>query len=545
MTIDGFAPSDQMAFRLTRDQGLFVMYEHTHLSALHFIAQNLSQGSIVLEYPTLEQFEAEVKKGYEYVGISFKICNIEQLYDMCDLVRRISPSSKIIIGGYGTICTSILQEDPAWTDKYDFVCDLEGVSYMRRLLGEPETSEMRCQLPKIGSTLSWLNPQSIGTIGIVLSGLGCTFKCPFCNTSAYTKGKYIEVMTARQIYQAMRGYWENTAFTNSITIYDENFIDHRDKVSELGKLIQEDKKYGLKKYNYFAFGSLSALTKYEPEELLLNGIDTLWVGVESKYSPLPKTKGTTAKDQFDLLHSIGIKTVGSWIIGEDFQTPENIEDDMALFIMLDSTFQQLSILTVSPTLGLWKSLNHKGRIPHDIQWRDYHLYGKTYVPKNFTHQELLDQLHLMYQRIYQQNGPAMMKVLEVNLNGYKTCIQSKHPLLAKEKSQFFKDRCNSYHPLLKTALTFSPSEKVTTRLKTLDKQYKEIFGAKTEFQIKIEDQILNRAEKEMKRRDKEPIKQNLEPFRRYTYPILDQRTGRRPFEVEYPDMSLKSRQKRK
>ena len=31
-----------------------------------------------------------------------------------------------------------------------------------------------------------------------------------------------------------------------------------------------------------------------------------------------------------------------------------------------------------------------GRIPKDVSWKDYHLYGRTLDFENFTHQEMLD-----------------------------------------------------------------------------------------------------------------------------------------------------------
>ncbi len=533
LTLDGFSAMDQMAFRLTRGQDLFVMYEHTHLSSLHLIAQNLSSASVVLEYPSFEQLEKELEQGYDYVCISFKICHIDQVLEMCEFVRKKAPESKIVIGGYGTICTPLFSQESVWEGKTDFICDGEGISFMRRLMNEPGDHAIQCQLPKIGSTLTWLNPRPIGTIGIILSGLGCTFRCHFCNTSAYTKGKYIEVMTAEQIYKAMVGYWKNTPFTNTVTIYDENFIDYKTKVTTLGSFLQNDKEFGLSKLNYFAFGSLSALSKYDPEELLLSGIDTLWVGVESKFTPLAKTRGLSAKEAFSLLHSIGIKTVGSWIIGEDFQTPQNVQEDLDQFVSLDPTFQQLSILTVTPPLGLWKKMKRQNRIPENMQWKDYHLYGKTFLAKHLTHEEMLAHLDDSYKRIYSENGPAMMKVLEVNLNGYESCLKSSHPLLRYEKTKFFRARCESYYPLLKTAGVHAPSIRVKTRLDNLDRRYQEIFGQKSEFQKKMSDQILKKADEELKRREKKAPEAKYELSRRYVYPTAEERTGRRPYSVEY------------
>ncbi len=537
LALNEFEATDQMAFRLTRDQGLFVMYEHTHVSALHLIAQNLSLPSIVLEYPTFDQLEVELKKQYDYVAISFKICNIDKLAEMCDVIRKVSPHTKIVIGGYGTICTPLLLEEECWRNRVDAICQLEGISFMKDLLKEPKNKTIHCQLPKIGSTLPWLNPRPIGTIGIILSGLGCVYQCPFCTTSAYTKGKYEEVMTAEQIYQAMRGYWSNTPFTNSATLYDENFLDHKQKTTELGQLLNRDTEFGLKKFNYFAFGSLSAISKFEPEELLLYGLDTLWVGVESKKSPLTKTKGLLPEDAFPQLHSMGIKTVGSWIIGEDFQTPENIEEDGEFFISLDATFQQLSILTVAPPLKLWKDMKSQGRIPDNVSWKDYHLYGNTFVPKYLTFDQMTTHLDKMYKKIYEENGPAMLKVLEVNLNGYEYCVTSKNKLLKEEKSQFFKNRCDSYFPLLKAGIAHAPTEKVKRRLEDLDKRYQECFGQRSKTQMIIEDQILKKADEAIKSGLDRLKTYRKEPFRRYIYPEMKKRTGRKPYIVEYPEFA--------
>lgn len=46
--------------------------------------------------------------------------------------------------------------------------------------------------------------------------------------------------------------------------------------------------------------------------------------------------------------------------------------------------------------------------------------------------------------------------------------------------------------------------------------------------------VLERADKEMQRRENAPRLVREEPFRRYTYPSVELRRGRRPYKVEYP-----------
>ena len=533
--VGGVPASDNMGMRLTRGQGLFSLYEHTHFNGLHLLAQNISAGSVVLENPSLDQFRKELRAGYDYLGLSFKPINTERLLEMCAIVRKESPATKILVGGQGAMCAPWIFKDPKAAALADEICPGEGVAWLRRLLGEAPVDAMRCRLPKIGAALPWLSPRPLGTIGIVLSGLGCTMHCHFCYTANATGGRYIEVTNARQLFETMRGYWESSPLTNSLSIYDENFLDYKEKVLALGRLIQSDEQFGLARLNYLAFGSISAIAKYDPEELLLTGLDTLWVGVESKFSPLPKGKGMRVEDAFQRLHSVGIKTVGSWIIGEDFQTPENIEEDKDFFVSLDPTFQQVSILSVLPPLPLYRSLERKGRIPPGVRWQDYHLYGHNIEYRHLRHQDILRHVEDVYRRVYEENGPGMMKVLEVNLNGYDFCLKSQNPLLRKEKSQFFQKRCDSYYFLLRTAREYAPSSRVRSRLEELDRRYQDLFGPPSRTQKDLAELVLRKAEAETARRRTMPRPLREEPFRRYTYAPLEERPAHRPYRVEYPE----------
>jgi len=533
--VGGVPATDNMGMRLTRGQGLFSLYEHTHYNGLHLLAQNVSAGSVVLENPSLDRFRQELREGYEYVGLSFKPINTERLLEMCAIVRRESPGAKILVGGQGATCAPFIFKDSQAASLADGVCAGEGVAWLRRVLGEPPAAGLRCRLPKIGAALPWLSPRPLGTIGIALSGLGCTMNCHFCYTANATGGRYLEVMDAAQLFETMRGYWESSPLASSVSIYDENFLDYREKVLDLGKRIQSDGKFGLARLNYLGFGSISAVARYDPEELLLSGLDTLWIGVESKFSSLPKGKGMGVEDAFRLLHSIGIKTVGSWMIGEDFQTPENIGEDKDFFVSLDPTFQQVAILSVLPPLPLYRSLQRKGRIPPGVRWKDYHLYGRTLEYRHLRHEEILGHVEDVYRRVYEENGPGMMKVLEVNLNGYAFCLRSRNPLLRKDKSRFFRKRCESYRSLLETARAFAPSPRVRSRLEELDSRYQDLFGRPTRAQRNLARLVLAKAEAEMARRRTSPRPLREEPFRRYTYPPLAERAILRPYRVEYPE----------
>jgi hypothetical protein len=532
--LDRYAPTDHLAYRLTRNQEPLTLHGHAHVSPLHLLAQNVSPASTVLEYPSFEDLEAELEHGYEIVAVSFKAVHADVLHDMCVRIRRISPQSTIVVGGYGAVCGPELFKEPRWAGLIDRVCYGEGIGFMRRLLGEDPSDEVTCRLPKEGANLPWLQPRSTGTTGLILSGIGCTFRCHFCATSASTGGQYVEVLDAGGIYRSMRRYWEETPLTSTVTIYDENFLQQREKVDALGRLIRADEAYGLRHLNYAAFGSISEIAKYEPDELLLNGVDALWVGVESKLTRLKKRKGADPEDIFPALHSVGIKTIGSWILGEDAQTPDTLGEDMDYFVGLDSTFQQLSIMTVFPSLPLWRRLKKQGRIPEGVRWEDQHLFGHTFTHPHFTHPQMVEHLDRMYTRIHEQNGPALMKVLEVSLNGYEHCMRSSHPALKEHKSKLFRKRCMTYAPLMRTALAHAPSERVRQRVERLRDRHADVFGKPPPAEERMAERIQRLADEEMARLRQGPPPIRHEPFRRYTYAERDARSAHRPYEVAYP-----------
>jgi hypothetical protein len=531
--LNRWAATDQMAYRLTRGQGIFTLNEHAHAWPLHLLAQNVDCESVVLEWPTLEEFEAECASGrYDYVCITFMNRDLNKLHEMAAAVRRVSPRSQIVIGGYGVICLPDDQSARHETN-YDHICRGEGVAFLRALLGEPVDRPVSCYLPQSGARLPWLSNRNRGTVGALLAGLGCIQRCPFCVTSFYAKGGFMPVLDELQLYHGMIRYWKVNPFTSTVNIYDENFLDYKDRVDALGRLIRQDTTLGLRHLNYFTFGSLSAISKYDPEELLLNGLDTVWIGVESKFTRLKKTKGAEPDEAFDALHGVGIKTIGSMILGLDIQNEGNIVTDEEFFIRLNPTFQQISILTVEPSMPLARLYQKQKQ--QKYPWENYHLYGQTYEPAHFTFDELLQRAENLYKNLYATNGPSIARLVRCNLNGYAFCRRAGHPLLRTQKLDFFERRLRSYIPLLPACREFAPSDQVRRTLDELRREVEEIFGAPTAAQREFAEHVLRRAaEAYAERGDGDPPLLKDE-FRRYTYGPHERRAAvGKPYSVSYP-----------
>jgi hypothetical protein len=547
--LDRWAATDQMAYRLTRGQGIFTFEEHAHAWPLHLLAQNVDSPSRVLEWPTREAFIEELGTGpWDYVCISFMNRDINKLKDMSALVRRLQPKAEIVIGGYGVICLPD-HKHLDYAPEYDHICREEGVTYLRRLLGQREDEPIVSRLPMSGSSLPWISERRRGSVGAILASLGCTKRCPFCATSFYTSGKRNEVMDETAIFAAMKNYWRTNPFTTSINIYDENYLDYKDRVTNLGEMIRNDSELGLEHLNFFTFGSISAVCKYSPEELLLCGLDTVWVGVESLFTNLKKAKKggtlevwgeaappkglTDASSVFRSLHDAGIKTIGSWIAGLDVQNTSNIARDVDYFVSLGATFQQVSILTIEPEMPWAKRFNTVAQDGGRYPWENYHLYGQTFEPKNFNYQQLLDVVDDVYTSLYDTHGPSIMRVLRTNVNGYRTCIRSKHELLRGPKAAYFQRRVRAYSPLLKSCETFAPNDQVAAGIRELRNDITELFGPFSREHGDYEDMLVRRAEAEHEQLRGQERGPRTDDYRCYSYAAgVENRGNKKPYRIE-------------
>ena len=95
--------------QVTREQGVFSYRFNHHSFGLYMMAENIDIPATVLDFPSLGEFKRELRKGYDYVGISFIVPNVEKAKKMAEIVREQSPGTKIILGGHGVSIPGIEQ----------------------------------------------------------------------------------------------------------------------------------------------------------------------------------------------------------------------------------------------------------------------------------------------------------------------------------------------------------------------------------------------------------------------------------------------------
>ena len=543
---------DILESRLQRGQGPFTLKSHGHCHALYLIAENINARTTVLECPHVEDYVEELKKGYDYVGMQLISVNIEKIAHMMRLAREISPRTKIIIGGYGI--TGLYDPPPGETTNVadyilkeaDYLCREEGAQFMRKILGDEPIDRpiMQKYLPRGAAFFPGYEGNADRSMGTILVALGCPNGCEFCCTSAMFKKQKIYVLSPEETFEAMKhNCRRNGGRATSSTLMDEDLLLNPDYMRELGRLIQEDKEFGLSKMSYFCFGDMRSITDFSMEELLELGLDSIWVGVESSIEDvitsehkIEKRKCDDVKSTFGAMEQYGIGITASMVLGWDFQTPENIEEDIDFFVDLGPASYQMTFLTACPGTELYDRMKKAGRINPKMKYHDVQQCNDgTFIPKNFKPGELREYFELAHEKLYNNNGPGLFRSFELNLNGYETCSQSHRPLLREDKAAYFREKCQRGINMVDAVIRYGPTEKVREKARAAKEKYIRLLGEPTDDQKFFSEAfcglIANRTE-ELERQ--QPSDEPFDPGVRRTYynpevsPIPTIKRGRGP-----------------
>lgn len=481
---------DMFTARLSRGHGIFSLTSHCHYFGLYIIAENLSCPVTVLEDPHWDEFEAELDQGYDYIGFQLKSLHMDKVAEMVALIKKKSPKTKIVMGGYGV--STLYDPVPGDTkgsakfilENSDHLCREEGARFMRKLLddGPVDRPITQYHLPFTGFSIRGLKQRYIH-VPIVLVSLGCPNACEFCNTSAFFYHKKIMVAEPAQTYEFMKNYSRRLRSERFLTLlFDEDMFINKDYVRELGRLIRSDKKTW--NFKWFTFGSIRGLSQYEPEELRDCGLAAVWVGVESTLCDnpdaagkdhLPKRAGDVAR-VIEGLHKNGIQTVASMVLGFDFHNRENIERDIDFFVKLRPTFYQIGPLTPCPGTPLYDRMKEEDRLYEDYQWKDFHLWkDDVFKVQHFERNEIKKYFDLAHERLVKENGPPFLAGLESFLDAYER-LNGHSDDFHETQREWFKDMASVNRGLLKPLMKYGASPAVKERAARLEQRFGQVIG---------------------------------------------------------------------
>lgn len=447
--------------QITLAQGVFSLRTVCNGWGLEFIASNINTPTTVLHYPTKRIFIKELKKGYDYVGIGFVVCTFPKAIELCELVRREAPDTKIVLGGYGTV----LEE----CDQYaDYVCREEGVNFLKRLIGEDRVDNFK--IPLIKRPLKIMSVPSKQEV-IIPTGLGCSRGCDFCCTSHFFDRRYCPLLkTGREIHEVMYSADFSKNNIMNVSFIDEDFLADRKKITEMARLnSQEIEKLIL----FNCFSTLQSLSQYTIEELLSMGLSGVWVGVESKKADYPKLRNIDVAQMINDLKNAGINVLISMIIGYDWHDEKTVEEDIQYLLSLKPTLSQFMLYSPCPQTPLYSKMKEENRLL-DVPYRYQDGFHALFKHPHFSTEELENLIMQFFKREYEELGPAIFRVLEVQLKGYEFIKNNPNPLF-RMRAREYKKICLKIYPLLKIGIKKAPSLKVKKYLKELKERVEDRF----------------------------------------------------------------------
>ncbi len=470
----GDAPSvgyELLYRQVTRAQGIFSPRTVNVFFGLDYIAENLDAPTVVLQYPSKRELIKELKKGYDYIGVSFIMALMHKMKETVALIRKYAPNSKIVLGGYGTVL-----KDEVLKPYGDFICREEGVAFMRRLLGEPEIP-MPYKHPLIVSWLKVFGWKVSGT-GKIFAGLGCPNGCDFCCTSHFFSRKHIKLLpTGRDIYNVVERYHDLDP-SLVFLIIDEDFLLNKKRAMEFRDCVLASGK----RLSIFAFSSIKAISQYKVEEIMEMGIDGFWIGYEGTRSNYAKQQGRPVDEILTEFREHGITVLASMIVGFDYQTPEIVAQELDGLMKLKPSLGQYLIYGPVPGTPFHERVI-KENLLQDVYTSDKDLFyrradGFRTMMKHPTLSpaQIEDMQRWCFEQDFQRLGPSIYRVLETRFLGYLKLKDSPNPIL-RQKAEYFANELRYAYPVFLAGRLLGPNATIRKWIGDLERRIHAELGA--------------------------------------------------------------------
>ncbi|MHA2392711.1 MAG: B12-binding domain-containing radical SAM protein [Promethearchaeota archaeon] len=536
--------TDATGQRFTHGDDIFSLVSHTHCFANHILAQNVNTPATLLEYPRWNNFTEEVEKEYAIIGISAFPVHLDMVIKMCKYIREKSPETKILLGSYGAQAFAAQYDEETKKKYVDHVVLGEGVEFLRNLLGEDINRPIQQKLmPKCGGAPAFLNRYPRGGLGFLVTGLGCPGGCDFCSTTEMFGKKRIELLSPDDFVDHVELYRKHFKHLSSVFVIEEDHFRHprwlvrtKDRWMKNTDLVEN--------VDWTGFGSVDFIyhfaNNYGWDAVPETGIGAVFIGVESKFAGehgYRKVREADAREIFNKLHSMGIRTLGAWICGWDYHNHANMYEDLNYFIACKPTYQQLTRLSPFPGTELWRKLREQGRVC-EVPWEDVHFWSGAQKNISLETHETLNLTEYGYDLMYKTWGPSLLRRLEVTLNGYEYCMDSENSLMQEHRSELFKRSSAISWSMLGAMDRFAPNGVVRRRVHKADERFRDLIGEPTPMMELISRSIEQSAVKFKMKHIFDPYdrKPREEPAKRYLYnkdeSIKDDDI---PYITEYPN----------
>lgn len=416
-------PMELYQNQVTRLQGAFSLRMFHRSFGLMMIQANIDAPCTLLDFPALESFTEQIRgESYDVIGISGIIANVGKVARMCELIRTYQPGATIVVGGHIANKEGLDQIVDA-----DLIVRGEGIRWFQRYLGQDDKSPIKhpAALSSFGSRIMGLELGDTPdrTAAILIPSVGCPMGCNFCSTSAQFggKGKFVNFFeTGDELYDVMCDI-EQKLKVRSFFVLDENFLLHRKRALRLLELMEANNK----SWSLSVFSSARVLKSYTMEQLLGLGIGFVWMGLEGEESAYDKLKGVDTLGLVQHLQENGIRVLGSSILGLEDHRPEDLGGIIDYAVRHDTVFHQFMLYTPIPGTPLYEKHKRDGTLLPESQFPFADAHGQyrfNYRHPHFGNGEEESYLLDAFRRDFEINGPSLLRLIRVLLNGWQSHI---------------------------------------------------------------------------------------------------------------------------
>lgn len=249
----------------------------------------------------------------------------------------------------------------------------------------------------------------------IMSSRGCPARCIFCDRPHL--GKKFRARSARSVVEEMRQSHERFQ-TDEFFFYDDTFTIDRKRVFEICRAIQEA---GLRVF-WDIRARISNVDHEMLEALYAAGCRRIHFGIESGNEKILRIirKGVNlerAREIFEYCRRIGIETLAYFMLGFPEEGPREIEDTINYALSLDCDYVHVAVTTPFPGTELYRLGLEKGLYQKDY-WAEFARNPtKDFVPElwteNLSREELIKYMFLLYRRFYRRPRYLLRRVLKV------------------------------------------------------------------------------------------------------------------------------------
>jgi radical SAM superfamily enzyme YgiQ (UPF0313 family) len=431
--------------QVTRAQGAFSLRMFHRSWGLMLIQANLEAPTTLLDFPSLERFEEEIRTvTYDVVGISAIVPNVAKVRLMCEMVRRHQPQARIVVGGHIANRPGLRGVVDA-----DHIVAGEGVAWFRSFLGENVEAPVRHPL-----IVSAFGARTMGvpfgrgqgeTAATVIPSVGCPLGCNFCSTSAMFggKGRFVNFYDGGdELYEVMRELAASLG-TRSFFVMDENFLLHKKRALRLLERMREDARA----WALYVFSSANALRQYSDDQLVGLGISWVWLGLEGEASAYAKLHGSDTRALVARLQALGIRVLGSSIIGLPEHGADTIDRAIDHAVAHDTEFHQFMLYTPVPGTPLYAEHRANGTLLSQQECPDADTHGQlrfNYRHPRIHNGEETEYLLRAFRRDFEVNGPSVTRIARTLLRGWLALKDHPDPRVRERIAFETKDLATQY-----------------------------------------------------------------------------------------------------